>query len=74
MIHIIYIYLMINCFIAGVMNTVKTDGYYTKITIICGTIIAIMFGLPMSISVFVYGLFQYKKKQNDIHGTQPTKR
>jgi len=57
---IIYIYLIINCIIAYITKGIKTDGYYTKTTIIGGTILIILFGLPIGIICYIYVTIQNK--------------
>lgn len=54
MIHLIYIYLMINCFIAGVLNAINKDSDYPKSTVIGGTLLAVLVGFPIGIGVYVY--------------------
>ena len=62
MIHIIYIYLMINCFIAGILNAINKDGGYAKHTVIGGTLLAVLVGLPIGIGVYIYLKMKDKKE------------
>jgi len=52
MIHIIYIYLMINCFIAG-GSDIDADSWYSP-SFVLGIIIMLLFALPICIVGYIY--------------------